>query len=163
MSKKVKIYSCKDCMIEDLGNGTPEQIREAANQLLQQALDDGYDPKEILNNGLIDGMSIVGGRFKREEIYVPNVMISARAMSKGLAILEPKLAEAGNEPVGKVVIGTIRGVLHDIGRNLTAMMYKGAGFEVCDMGVDVPAEAFIDKAEEISADICHGWGSASYG
>jgi len=134
---------------EFLQKGKPKNVAA----LVQQALDEGYDPKEILNDGLIAGMEIVGGRFRREEIFVPNVMISARAMSKGLSILEPKLVEIGNEPLGKVVIGTIKGDLHDIGKNLTAMMYKGAGFEVCDMGVDVSAEAFIDKAEEIGADI----------
>lgn len=101
----------------------------------------------------MSGMSIIGGKFKREEVFVPDVMMAARAMNVGLSILEPKLVEAGNEPIGRVVIGTVQGDLHDIGKNLTAMLLKGAGFEIYDMGVDVSAEAFLEKAEEVNADI----------
>ena len=121
--------------------------------LVQQAVDEGYDPKVILNDGLLAGMAVVGGRFKREEIFVPDVLISARAMNVGLEILEPLLVEVGNEAVGKIVIGTVKGDLHDIGKNLTAMMFRGAGFEVYDLGVDVSAETFIEKAEEVGADV----------
>ena len=121
--------------------------------LVQQAVDEGYDPRVILNDGLLAGMAVVGGRFKREEIFVPDVLISARAMNVGLTILEPLLVEVGNEAVGKVVLGTVKGDLHDIGKNLVAMMYKGAGFEVIDLGVDVSAETFVEKAEEVGADI----------
>ena len=99
--------------------------------LVQEAIDEGKDPKEILNDGLL----------------------AARALNAGLAILEPKLIEVGNEPVGKVVIGTVKGDLHDIGKNLVAMMMKGVGFEVIDVGVDVEPAAFIDKAEETGANI----------
>ncbi|MCI8549656.1 MAG: hypothetical protein HFI68_03500 [Lachnospiraceae bacterium] len=122
-------------------------------QLVQQALDEGLDPKTILNTGLLDGMSVIGGKFKRNEVFVPEVLVAARALNAGLSILEPKLIEIGNEPVGRVVIGTVKGDLHDIGKNLVAMMLKGAGFEVFDVGVDVPAEAFIEKAEAEGADI----------
>lgn len=121
--------------------------------LVQQALDEGVDPKEILNEGLLAGMSIVGAKFKTNEIFVPEVLVAARAMNAGLTILEPKLAEAGTEPVGKAVIGTVKGDLHDIGKNLVAMMLKGAGFEIHDLGVDVAPEAFIENAEQIGADI----------
>ena len=121
--------------------------------LVQQALDEGMDPKQILNEGLLDGMMIIGGKFKRNEIFVPEVLVAARALNAGLNILEPKLVEVGNEPVGRAVVGTVRGDLHDIGKNLVVMMLKGAGFEICDMGVDVAPEAFIDKAEEINADV----------
>ena len=121
--------------------------------LVQQALDEGMDPKQILNEGLLDGMMIIGGKFKRNEIFVPEVLVAARALNAGLNILEPKLVEVGNEPVGRSVVGTVRGDLHDIGKNLVVMMLKGAGFEICDMGVDVAPEAFIDKAEEIHADV----------
>ena len=121
--------------------------------LVQQALDEGIDAKQILEEGLLDGMMIVGGKFKRNEVFVPEVLVAARAMNAGMAILEPKLAEIGNEPVGKAVVGTIKGDLHDIGKNLVAMMLKGAGFEVCDLGVDVEPAAFIEKAEEIGADV----------
>ena len=95
----------------------------------------------------------VGARFKRNEVFVPEVLVAARAMNAGMAILEPRLVEIGNEPVGRAVIGTVKGDLHDIGKNLVAMMLKGAGFEVCDLGVDVEPEAYLAKAEEIGADI----------
>lgn len=121
--------------------------------LVQQALDEGIDAKEILNEGLLDGMMIIGGKFKRNEVFVPEVLVAARAMNAGMVILEPKLIEIGNKPVGKAVIGTVKGDLHDIGKNLVAMMYKGAGFEVIDLGVDVQPETFVAKAEEVGADI----------
>ena len=121
--------------------------------LVEQALEQGVDPKEILNDGLLAGMMIVGGKFKRNEVFVPEVLVAARAMSAGIAILEPKLVEVGNEPIGKAVIGTVKGDLHDIGKNLVAMMLKGAGFEVIDAGTDVDADTFINKAEEVGADV----------
>lgn len=121
--------------------------------LVEQALEQGVDPKEILNEGLLAGMMIVGGKFKRNEVFVPEVLVAARAMSAGIAILEPKLVEIGNEPIGKAVIGTVKGDLHDIGKNLVAMMLKGAGFEVIDIGTDVDADTFIGKAEEVGADV----------
>ena len=119
--------------------------------LVTQALEQGEDPKAILNEGLLAGMMVIGEKFKNNEVFVPEVLVAARAMNAGLAILEPKLV--GNEPVGKVVIGTVKGDLHDIGKNLTMMMLKGAGFEIYDAGVDVEPAAFIDKAEEVGADI----------
>ena len=121
--------------------------------LVQQALDEGVDAKVILEEGLLDGMMIIGGKFKRNEVFVPEVLVAARAMNAGMAILEPKLVEIGNEPVGKAVIGTVQGDLHDIGKNIVAMMLKGAGFEVVDLGVDVAAETYVAKAEEIGADV----------
>ena len=121
--------------------------------LVEEALNQGCDPKEILNDGLLSGMMIIGGKFKRNEVFVPEVLVAARAMNAGLAILEPKLVEVGNESLGKAVIGTVKGDLHDIGKNLVAMMLKGAGFEIIDIGTDVDADAFINKAEETGADI----------
>jgi len=121
--------------------------------LVQQALDEGKDPKEILNEGLLSGMMTIGGKFKNNEVFVPEVLVAARALNAGLAILEPKLIEVGNEPVGKAVIGTVQGDLHDIGKNLVIMMLKGVGFETYDLGVDVEAATFLEKAEEIGADI----------
>lgn len=121
--------------------------------LVEDALNQGIDPKEILNDGLLAGMMIIGGKFKRNEVFVPEVLVAARAMNAGLSILEPKLIEVGNKSLGKVVIGTVKGDLHDIGKNLVAMMLKGAGFEIVDIGTDVDADAFIGKAEEIGADI----------
>ena len=121
--------------------------------LVQQALDENMDPKAILNDGLLSGMMIIGGKFKNNEVFVPEVLVAARAMNVGLSVLEPKLIEVGNEPVGKAVIGTVQGDLHDIGKNLVVMMLKGAGFEIYDLGVDVETSVYIDKAEEVGADI----------
>lgn len=121
--------------------------------LVQQALDEGIDTKTILDEGLLSGMSIIGGKFKRNEVFVPEVLVAARAMNAGLAILEPKLIEMGTKPVGKAVVGTIKGDLHDIGKNLVVMMLKGAGLEVYDLGVDVEPEVFINKAEEMDANV----------
>lgn len=121
--------------------------------LVQEALDEGQDPKAILNDGLLAGMMVVGEKFKNNEVFVPEVLVAARALNAGLAILEPKLIEIGNEPVGRVVIGTVKGDLHDIGKNLVAMMMKGAGFEIIDLGVDVEPASFVDKAEEAGADV----------
>ena len=121
--------------------------------LVEQALEEGQDPKVLLNEALLSGMMEIGERFKNNEVFVPEVLMAARAMNAGITVLEPKLIEVGNEPVGKVVIGTIIGDLHDIGKNLVAMMLKGVGFEITDIGVDVAPEAFIDKAEEIGADV----------
>ena len=121
--------------------------------LVQEALDEGLDPKEILNEGLLSGMMIIGAKFKNNEVFVPEVLVAARAMNAGLTVLEPKLVKVGNEPVGKAVIGTVQGDLHDIGKNLVVMMLKGAGFEIHDIGVDVEPAVFIDKAEEVGADV----------
>ena len=121
--------------------------------LVAQALEEGQDPKAILNEGLLSDMMIVGEKFKNNEVFVPEVLVAARAMNAGLSILEPKLVEIGNEPVGKAVVGTVKGDLHDIGKNLVTMMLKGAGFEIHDLGVDVSPEAFVNKAEEVGADI----------
>ncbi len=122
-------------------------------QLVTQAIEEGEDPKVILNDGLLNGMMSIGERFKKNEVFVPEVLVAARALNAGLTILEPKLIEVGNEPVGKAIIGTVKGDLHDIGKNLVTMMLKGAGFEIFDIGVDVEADVFIDKAEEVGADI----------
>ena len=121
--------------------------------LVQEALDEGKDPKVILNDGLLAGMMVIGEKFKNNEVFVPEVLVAARALNAGLAILEPKLVEVGNEPVGKVVIGTVKGDLHDIGKNLVAMMLKGVGFEVTALGVDVAPAVFVDRAEEVGANV----------
>jgi len=140
-------------IIEEISGFLQKGRAKNVKKLVEQALSEGIDPKEILNEGLLSGMMIVGGKFKRNEVFVPEVLVAARAMNAGVAILEPYLVEAGNEPIGKAVIGTVKGDLHDIGKNLVAMMMKAAGFEVVDLGTDVAAEAFVDKAEEIGADV----------
>lgn len=136
-------------MSEFLQKGRAKNVKA----LVQQALDEDMDPKVILNDGLLSGMMIIGAKFKNNEVFVPEVLVAARAMNAGLTVLEPKLVEVGNEPVGKAVIGTVQGDLHDIGKNLVVMMLKGAGFEIYDIGVDAEPAAFIEKAEEVGADV----------
>lgn len=140
-------------LIQEISEFLQKGKSKDVKALVQQALDENLDPKEILNEGLLGGMMIIGTKFKNDEVFVPEVLVAARAMNAGLAILEPKLVEVGNEPIGKAVIGTVQGDLHDIGKNLVTMMFKGAGFEVYDVGIDAPAETFIEKAEEVGADV----------
>lgn len=140
-------------IIEEISAYLQKGRAKNVKALVQQAMDEGIDPKVILNEGLLAGMMVVGVKFKNEEVFVPDVLVAARAMNMGIAVLEPKLVEMGNEPLGKIVIGTVKGDLHDIGKNLVNMMLKGAGFEVYDLGVDVDAKTFVDKAEEVGASI----------
>lgn len=126
---------------------------EKAVELTKAALDEGVAAEKVLEEGLIAGMNTVGERFKAGEFYIPEVLIAARAMKMAMEILEPKLVEAGVEPLGKAVLGTVKGDLHDIGKNLVMMMLKGAGFEVTDAGTDVSAEDFVAKAKESGAQI----------
>ncbi len=120
--------------------------------LTQQAIDQGLEASVILDS-LLDGMGNIGMKFKNNEVFVPEVLIAARAMNGGLQLLAPLLEAEGVEPVGKVVIGTVKGDLHDIGKNLVKMMMVGAGFEVIDLGVDVSPEKFVTAIEENNADI----------
>jgi len=129
--------------------GNAKKVKEMVNLALEEKI----DPEQILNEGLISAMGEVGIKFKNNEIYVPEMLIAARAMSAGMQILEPILTASGVKPLGIAVIGTVKGDLHDIGKNLVRMMLKGAGIEVFDIGVDVSAEAFADKAEEVGAKI----------
>jgi len=122
-------------------------------ELTQKALDEGLAPEKILNDGFVPGMEIVGRKFQENEIYVPEMLMSARAMKAGMKLLEPFLTEAGIEPIGKIVIGTVKGDLHDIGKNLVAMMLEGGGFEVIDAGVDISAQKFMDLVKEKKPDI----------
>jgi 5-methyltetrahydrofolate--homocysteine methyltransferase len=121
--------------------------------LVKEALGNGIDAKTILNDGLIAGMAVVGNRFKKNEVYIPEVLIAARAMKMAMEVLAPRLAEAGVEPIAKIAIGTVEGDLHDIGKNLVLMMLKGAGFEVIDLGVDVKPEAFVAAVKTTGARI----------
>jgi len=130
-------------LAENLINGKAQEVAE----LTRKALDDGVPPGEILNGGLIKGMGVVGERFKNNEFYVPEVLIAARAMHAGMDILKPALAESGVKPIGRVLLGTVKGDLHDIGKNLVAMMLEGAGFEVIDLGIDVPPEKFVEAVK----------------
>jgi 5-methyltetrahydrofolate--homocysteine methyltransferase len=120
----------------------------AATDRVQAALDSGIDPGEILNDALIAGMGEVGRLFEEGEYFVPEMLIAARAMKAGLELLKPLLVDSGIEPVGKVAMGTVKGDLHDIGKNLVSMMLEGAGFEVIDLGTDVAPESFVDAIQE---------------
>ena len=116
--------------------------------LVPQALEEGIPAQEILQDGLLAGMDVVGRKFKANEIFVPEVLVAARAMNVGAELLKPYLSEAGVEPKGKVILGTVKGDLHDIGKNLVRMMLEGKGLTVIDLGVDVPPEKFIESAIE---------------
>ena len=114
--------------------------------LVEQAVAEGCPTAEILNDGLLAGMNVVGEKFKKNEVYVPEVLVAARAMNMGVQVLKPQLAEDGVQAVGKVCIGTVQGDLHDIGKNLVKMMMEGKGLEVSDLGTDVAPETFIETA-----------------
>lgn len=122
-------------------------------RLTQEALDEKVSPKEVLENGLIAGMGVLGVRFKASEVYIPEVLIAARAMKSAMEILEPKLAEAGIQALGKALVGTVQGDLHDIGKNLVIMMLKGAGFEVEDMGVDQSPEVIVEMIKNANPQV----------
>jgi 5-methyltetrahydrofolate--homocysteine methyltransferase len=116
--------------------------------IVKEALDSGLTAAEILNGGLLDGMAKLGVKFKNNEVYVPEVLIAARALNKGIELLKPYLIDEGIQPVGKVVLATVKGDLHDIGKNLVKMMLIGAGFEVVDLGVDVPEQTIVSAIKE---------------
>jgi 5-methyltetrahydrofolate--homocysteine methyltransferase len=125
-------------------NGKAPLVRE----ITEKAIAAGESPQDILNKGLVAGMSVVGEKFKNNEFYVPEVLIAARAMKSAMEVLKPKLAETGVEPIAKIAIGTVQGDLHDIGKNLVAMMMEGAGFDIIDLGVDVKSDKFVASAKE---------------
>lgn len=130
-----------------------EGNKPLAEQTVKAALEEGANPEELLQKYMIPAMDEVGRRFEANEYFVPELLISARAMKAALEFIRPKLAETGAQPVGKVVIGTVRGDLHDIGKNLVAAMLEGGGFEVIDLGVDVSPEKFIETAVQTGAQI----------
>ncbi len=119
----------------------------------QEALNSGIEPGMVLSDGLIAGMNIIGVKFKNGDIYVPEVMMSAKAMGMGMNVLKPKLEETGVKPFGKVVLGTVKGDLHDIGKNLVGMMMAGSGLEVIDLGKDVSSEKFVNAVKEHNPDV----------
>ncbi len=121
--------------------------------LVQQAIDEGVPAQQILEEGLLSGMSVIGEKFKNNEVFVPEVLVAARAMNKGAELLKPLLAEEGVKATGKVCIGTVKGDLHDIGKNLVKMMLEGKGLEVIDLGTDVSPETFVETAREQNCQI----------
>ena len=132
-----------------LQQGRAKNVKE----LVQKALDEGVTAKSILEDGLLSGMNIIGIKFKNNEVYVPEVLIAARAMNAGTELLKPFLASEGVKATGKVVLGTVKGDLHDIGKNLVKMMMEGKGLEVIDAGVDVDADKYVALAKEHNAQI----------
>lgn len=135
-------------IIEDISSAVMRGKKKEVKALVQQALDEGVAAEAILNEGLVPPMGIIGDKFSAGEVFVPEMLVAARAMSAGTEVLKPHLAEAGAEPVGKAVIGTVRGDMHDIGKNLVRMMIEGKGFEVTDLGVDVAPEQFVTFLQE---------------
>ncbi|CAN5844411.1 cobalamin-binding protein [soil metagenome] len=136
-------------MHDDLYDGMAEEIAEATQLLL----DRGWDPQKVLSDALVEGMRIVGIDFRDGILFVPEVLLAANAMKAGMALLRPLLAETGAETIGKVVIGTVKGDIHDIGKNLVGMMLEGAGFEVIDIGINNDVEAYLQALEEHEPDI----------
>ena len=129
---------------ENLIKGKAPEVKS----LVEAAMKEGVAPGEILDNGLIAGMNVVGDKFKKNEFYVPEVLIAARAMNQAMEVLGPALKEAGVKAIGTVAIGTVKGDLHDIGKNLVSMMLRGAGFEVMDLGIDVSPEKFVQAVKD---------------
>ena len=139
--------------LEEIASAVERGKAKLVPGLVEEALDEGIDPVEILNKGMIDAMSVVGEKFKNNEIFVPEMLVAARAMKKGVEVLKPSLGGDADVSIGKAVIGTVQGDLHDIGKNLVKIMLEGKGLEVIDLGVDVPAEKFIDEAIAHNADV----------
>ena len=136
-------------MHDDLYDGLAPEIAEGTNILLGR----GWTPDRVLNEALVGGMKIVGIDFRDGILFVPEVLLAANSMKAGMSILRPLLAETGVERIGKVVIGTVKGDIHDIGKNLVAMMLEGAGFEVIDLGINTPVEQYLDALEEHQPEI----------
>ena len=136
-------------MFDDLYDGLADEIREGTTILL----DRGWDAKKVLDEALVGGMNIVGEDFRDGILFVPEVLLAANAMKAGMAILRPLLAETGAKPIGKMVIGTVKGDIHDIGKNLVGMMMEGAGFEVVDLGINNPVENYMEALKTEQPDI----------
>jgi methanogenic corrinoid protein MtbC1 len=134
-------------ILNDISENLQKGKAKVVKELVQQAIDEGLPVKQILEEGLLSGMSIIGEKFKNNEVFVPEVLVAARAMNMGAALLKPLLADAGVAATGKVCIGTVKGDLHDIGKNLVKMMMEGKGLEVVDLGTDVPPEKYIDAVK----------------
>ena len=135
-------------IFDDISSAVQRGKKKEVKPLVQQALDEGIDPNDILNQGLVPAMSIIGDKFSAGEVFVPEMLVAARAMAAGTELLQPFLTAAGAEPVGKAVIGTVKGDMHDIGKNLVRMMIESKGIEIVDLGVDVDPQQFIDFLNE---------------
>ena len=140
-------------ILEEISTFLQQGRAPKVKELVQQAIDEGIAPQTILEEGLLSGMNVVGEKFKNNEVFVPEVLVAARAMNMGVGVLKPYLVRAGVESKGTAVIGTVKGDLHDIGKNLVKMMLEGKGLTVIDLGVDVPAEKFVSAAVENNAQL----------
>jgi 5-methyltetrahydrofolate--homocysteine methyltransferase len=153
IERNVELFARARPLMQEIAAGIIEGDDETVDKLTRQALDEGIEALEVMDDGLIAGMGIVGIKFRENFIFVPEVLACARAMKAGMAHIEPILSASGIEPIGKVIMGTVKGDLHDIGKNLCIMMLRGAGFEVVDLGVDTAPDAFIDAVEEHRAKV----------
>lgn len=140
-------------ILEEISTYLQQGRAPKVKELVAQALEEGLEPQQILEKGLMAGMAVIGEKFKNNTIFVPEVLIAARAMNMGVEVLKPKLMESGVESKGTAVIGTIKGDLHDIGKNLVKMMMESKGLTVHDLGVDVAPDTFVEKAQEYKADL----------
>jgi len=140
-------------IFQQLSTSIIDGDEEKSPELVQKALDQGLAPIEILDKGLLLGMNEVSQRFEQEEMFVPEVLLAAKAMHDGLEVLRPHLVATGTKPIGRIVLGTVKGDIHDIGKNLVGMMCEGAGFEVINLGFDVGPEKFIEAVKENQPDI----------
>jgi 5-methyltetrahydrofolate--homocysteine methyltransferase len=140
-------------VLEKMASALIEGKESEVKALTREALDNGFGAKDILDNGLLAGMDVVGKRFKAGDMFIPEVLLCARCMHGAMDLLQPLLAEADSKGAGKVVIGTVEGDLHDIGKNLVAMMMQGAGFKVIDLGVNITPQAFLEAVKEHKPDI----------
>ena len=151
IERNVELFARARPLMQDIAAGIIEGDDEAVDALTRRALGEGIEALEVMDDGLIAGMGIVGIKFRESFIFVPEVLACARAMKAGMAHIEPILSASGIEPIGKVIMGTVKGDLHDIGKNLCIMMLRGSGFVVIDLGVDTSADQFIDAVEEHKA------------
>ncbi|MEE9473379.1 MAG: corrinoid protein [Acidimicrobiia bacterium] len=140
-------------LLSEISEALQKGDNAKVGEFTQKAIDEGMQPKVVLDDGLIAGMDVIGKRFRNHEIFLPDVLLSARAMYAGMDLLKPLFLQDEVPSIGKVVLGTVQGDLHDIGKNLVGIMLKGAGFEIVDLGKDVPPEVFVDTAEKEEAGI----------
>ena len=140
-------------ILDEISENLQKGKSKAVKTLVQQAIDQGVPVQQILDQGLLSGMSVIGEKFKKNEVFVPEVLVAARAMNMGAQLLKPLLAQAGVSATGRVCIGTVKGDLHDIGKNLVKMMMEGKGLEVIDLGTDVAPETFVETAQRENCQI----------
>jgi 5-methyltetrahydrofolate--homocysteine methyltransferase len=151
LTRNIELFARANPKMQEIAAALIDGDNELVNRLTREALDRGIEAIEVMDDGLIAGMGIVGIKFRQNFIFVPEVLACARAMKAGMAHIDPILSAAGIEPVGKVIMGTVKGDLHDIGKNLCIMMLRGSGFEVIDLGVDTAPDRFIEAVEEHEA------------